>query len=79
MKLPSLPKPPGQKRFNQAVQRRPSQLYKENYNLLPTTENPVREKLFMPTPAGVPAEPQSHVPKVPKAPTGNVRAHWSNH
>jgi hypothetical protein len=54
-KIPPLPKPPGQKRFNIAVERRPATLYKENYNLLPTTEDPAREHLFMPTPAGIPA------------------------
>ena len=69
-KIPPVPKAPGQRRFNIAVQRRPSTLYKENYNLLPNTESPAREHLFMPTPAGVPA-----VPKQVKPPT--APQHWS--
>lgn len=72
MKLPALPKPAGQKRFQQAVQRHPDVLYHDNFKLLPEAQNPAREHLFMPKPAGVPAEA-----KAPKPPTGNVRQHWS--
>jgi hypothetical protein len=69
-KIPALPKPPGQRKFNLAVQRHPATLYRENYNLLPTTETPAREGLYFPTPKGIPAQP-----KQVKPPT--LPAHWS--
>lgn len=71
-KLPALPKPPGQRRFNLAIQRRPAMLYKENYSLLPTTEDPSREHLYMPTPTGVPAEAKQVKPP-------SMSKHWSGH
>lgn len=73
MAIPAVTVTPGTRTITNALKHRPDKVFSKNYSLF--AESPQRERLFMPTPAGVPA-----VPKPPTfKPTTGKLSHWSNH